>query len=63
MMESWEWRRVFDSLPGPTPEQLAEVRARRLKEWQEEVEEFDRKWAGRTVKHGGTETRRHERSR
>lgn len=44
MMEAWEWRRVFDSLPDATEEQMAEVRARRLREWEAEMEEFERKW-------------------
>lgn len=54
-MEHWEVRRMMESLPDATPKELAEVRAQRLAEWEEELEEFDRKWGGKGTEATGTE--------
>lgn len=55
-MEAWEWRGMFESLRDGTEEEIAAVRARRLKEWEEEMEEFDRKWGAATGAEGTEET-------
>jgi hypothetical protein len=44
MMESFEWLRVFESLPGAGAEEVERRRVERRREFEVEMEEFEERW-------------------
>jgi hypothetical protein len=49
MMESFEWLRVFESLPGAGAEEVERRRVERRREFEVEMDEFEERW-GRGAK-------------